>query len=402
MGRRKKRIAFIPVRGGSKSIPGKNIKKIAGKPLVYWVLEAALASEQFDDIYISTDDNQIAEVVQNHRQSSCFYVVRRSEETATDTASTEAAMLEFAREHDFDVIALLQATSPLVTGEDIKKAMDIFISSGDSDSLLSVCREKRFIWEKTGNGFSLPVNYDPANRPRRQDFDGFLVENGAIYITGIERLLKTENRLSGNILTFEMPPETYYELDEPTDWAIIESLLKNRKESSNRKKLKEIKLFLTDVDGVLTDAGMYYSENGDELKKFNTRDGKGLELLRKQGIEVGIITSEDTKIVADRAKKLKIDILHQGIKDKGRVLTSILDDLGLKEEQVAYIGDDINDLQILERVGFSAAPADAVDQVQAVVDYRCTKKGGQGCVREVSEFILKEIHFKKETAYAKI
>jgi len=397
MGSRRTRVAFIPVRGGSKSIPQKNIKNIGGKPLVFWVIDAALESKVFDDIYISTDDHQIADVIGTHPQAGCLTIVKRSKETATDTASTESAMLEFARQYDFDVITLLQATSPLITGQDIARSMDLFDNDRDADSLLSVCREKRFIWEKTNSGFSRPVNYDPANRPRRQEFDGFLVENGALYITGKNQLLESQNRISGKVMTFEMSPETYFELDEPSDWVIIENLLKQEKKSEYKPKLKEIRLFLVDVDGVLTDAGMYYSETGDELKKFNTKDGKGIELLKKQGIEVGIITSEDTRIVADRAKKLKVDILYQGIKDKGSILDEILSELTLSPHQVAYIGDDLNDLSIIRRVGFSAAPADAVNKIKLEVDYVCSKKGGRGCVREIADLILSEKIHKQKT-----
>jgi len=389
MGRRKKRVAFIPVRGGSKSIPKKNIKKIAEKPLVYWVIDAALASKAFDDIYIATDDREIENVVNRHPQSAKLTVVKRSAKTATDIASTESAMLEFAEAFEFEYITLIQATSPLLTGEDLREAMKLYLSDENVTSMLSVCQQERFIWQQADQGYYQPVNYDPQQRPRRQEFDGFLVENGAFYITDKESLMKTESRLSGNVLCYEMLPESYYELDEPSDWKIVETLLKNKVVSSFSDKLKNIKLFLTDVDGVLTDAGMYYSEKGDELKKFNTRDGKGLELLRKQGIEVGIITSEDTQIVADRAKKLQVNILHQGIKDKGKLLEQIIKEHNLVKSEVAYIGDDINDLPIINEVGFSACPSNAMEKVKKVVDYICEKKGGEGCVREFAEYILK-------------
>ena len=389
MGSRKKRVAFIPVRGGSKSIPKKNIKNIAGKPLVWWVIDAALDSGCFDDIYISTDDREIEQAVGSYPQSEAVTVYRRSAETATDTASTESAMLEFAKDVEFEYITLIQATSPLLTGDDLKQGMQLFLNDKYMDSLLSVCRQERFIWQKSDKSYFEPVNYDPKNRPRRQEFDGFLVENGAYYITDKSSLIETGSRLSGNIGCYEMPPETYYELDEPEDWAIIESLLKKRDSDDLPDKIKDVRLFITDVDGVLTDAGMYYSEKGDELKKFNTRDGKGLELLRNIGIEVGIITSEDTQIVTDRAKKLKVDMVHQGIKQKGRLLDEIITGQGLNKNQVAYIGDDVNDLSIIKEVGLSACPADAMPAVKEEVAYICQKKGGEGCVREIAELILK-------------
>jgi 3-deoxy-D-manno-octulosonate 8-phosphate phosphatase (KDO 8-P phosphatase) len=152
--------------------------------------------------------------------------------------------------------------------------------------------------------------------------------------------------------------------------------------------LRRIRLFATDVDGVLTDAGMYYSESGDEWKKFNTRDGMGIKLLQKAGLITAIVTQERTRLVARRAEKLAIPEVHQGVMDKLSVIRDMASRYGLALEEVAYIGDDVNDLEALKVVGFSAAPADAMPQVLRAVDYVCRKKGGEGAVREVVELIL--------------
>jgi YrbI family 3-deoxy-D-manno-octulosonate 8-phosphate phosphatase len=142
------------------------------------------------------------------------------------------------------------------------------------------------------------------------------------------------------------------------------------------------------VDGVLTDAGMYYSESGDELKKFNTRDGMGIKLLQKAGILTAIITQESTKIVMRRAQKLTIPEVHQGAFDKLAVLKELVARHGLSMDQVAYMGDDVNDLQALCAAGFSAAPADGMQSVLKKVRYVCKLKGGEGAVREVADLIL--------------
>jgi 3-deoxy-D-manno-octulosonate 8-phosphate phosphatase (KDO 8-P phosphatase) len=155
-----------------------------------------------------------------------------------------------------------------------------------------------------------------------------------------------------------------------------------------RKLLNQIRLFATDVDGVLTDAGMYYAESGDEWKKFNTRDGMGIKLLQRAGIITAIVTQERTKLVARRAEKLAIPELHQGVMDKLSCLREMAARHQLALSQVAYIGDDINDLEALKAVGFSASPADGMPQIAAVVDYVCQKKGGEGAVREIVEMIL--------------
>ena len=158
--------------------------------------------------------------------------------------------------------------------------------------------------------------------------------------------------------------------------------------SSATAVLKRIRLVAMDVDGVLTDAGMYYSESGEELKKFNTRDGMGIKLLQRAGLITALITMEDTKLVTRRAEKLAIPEVHQGARDKLAVMREMVARHGLTLQQVAYIGDDVNDLEVLNAVGFSAAPADALPAVRNAVDYVCRQKGGEGAVREVADLIL--------------
>lgn len=159
-------------------------------------------------------------------------------------------------------------------------------------------------------------------------------------------------------------------------------------EKSLRTKLSRIKLLATDVDGVLTDGGLYYSENGDELKRFNVRDGMGLVLLRTAGFRIAIITSEDTRIVERRAIKLRISDVVQGTRDKVGAMEKLLRRHGLSWEEAAYIGDDVNDTELLKRVGFSATPANGVPENRKVVDYITKADGGGGCVREICDMLL--------------
>ena len=154
-------------------------------------------------------------------------------------------------------------------------------------------------------------------------------------------------------------------------------------------KAKKIKFVLTDNDGVLTDTGVYYSENGEELKKYSVRDGMGVERLRKVlEIETGIITRERSGLIKKRAKKLKIKELYTGAKKKQKVLDEILQKYNLKKENIAYIGDDENDIDILKQVGLSASPSDAMKSVKNIVDYLCDNKGGDGAFREFAELII--------------
>ncbi len=154
-------------------------------------------------------------------------------------------------------------------------------------------------------------------------------------------------------------------------------------------KAARIRLLLTDCDGVLTDSGVYYSAEGELLKRFSIRDGMGVERLRKLcGIDTGIVTGENSLIVARRAEKLQMKHLYLGIKDKLGCLREILQKHALMAEEVAFIGDDVNDLEVLQHVGLSACPADALPAVKAVAHYVCEQPGGHGAFREFAEWII--------------
>jgi len=150
----------------------------------------------------------------------------------------------------------------------------------------------------------------------------------------------------------------------------------------------KIKFLITDVDGVLTDGKLHYTNQGEFMKSFNVKDGMIIKYLQNCDIKVGIITGRKSKILETRAKELHIDEVHQGVKDKLNVLLKICKSDNIKTNEVAYIGDDINDLEVLKKVGISAAPSDAVHTVRNQVDYKCKLKGGNGCFREFADFIL--------------
>jgi CMP-N-acetylneuraminic acid synthetase len=218
-----KTIAFVPVRGGSKSIHLKNIKDFNGKPLVYWILLAASNSDYIHEVVVSTDSDKIKAVVEGFHFKKVI-VVDRNPILAEDSSSTESVMLDYAINNEFDNIILLQATSPLTTLKHINEAFNTYIESS-ADSLISLVKTHRFLW-KIEKDFVIPLNYNYTKRPRRQDWNGQLVENGAIYISKRPSLIRSRSRISGNIIPYLMPEYTYYEIDEPADWIILESLHK--------------------------------------------------------------------------------------------------------------------------------------------------------------------------------
>ena len=147
--------------------------------------------------------------------------------------------------------------------------------------------------------------------------------------------------------------------------------------------MKNIKIFITDCDGVLTDAGMYYFSNGLEAKKFNTRDGMAFSILRKKGIKIGIITGEDNDIIKNRAKKLNMDFLYTGVSSKESLLNEICKKYSVNKKNILYVGDDLNDIEIIKNVGYSCCPADACHEIKEITNYNCIKSGGDGVIREI-------------------
>ena len=379
-----KKVAIIPLRKGSKGIPGKNKKKLLGRPLFSWVLGAAIFSD-LDEVYVFTDDEEILNYVEKeYHWTTKVKGLLRDDVNANDTASTESAILEFAEKinYNFDMLCLLQATSPLTTAENINEAI-VNMYVPNNVSVLSVVKTHRFTWNSDGT----PQNYDVFNRPRRQDFDGLLVENGAIYMTTKDAFISSKNRVSGKIGLVEMPEETLVEIDSLSDWTMVENLVAARQKSL--KAQQRINYLVLDVDGVFTDGCVYYGAEGELMKKFDMRDGMGLEILRQNGVEVVVITSENSDLVAKRMQKLQIKHTFLGVKDKYSFLQNFINQQQTLWANLAYVGDDVNDLANLCTVGWSFAPANATAVVKQNVDFTLTNNSADGAIREVCEWIMK-------------
>ena len=379
-----KKVAILPIRKGSKGIPGKNTKKMLGRPLFCWTLGAAIFSD-LDAVYVFTDDEAVLDfLTKEYAWTPKVKGILRNDENATDTASTESTMLEFAEKinYDFDMLCLLQATSPLTTSAHINEAITQMYTP-DTTSVLSVVKTHRFIWNEDGT----PQNYDVYQRPRRQDFNGLLVENGAIYLTTKEAFISSKNRVSGKISLVEMPEETLHEIDSLSDWTILENLLANRQKA--QKQQARISYLVLDVDGVFTDGCVYYDAQGEMAKKFDMRDGMGLEILRQNQVEVVVLTSEHSELVAKRMHKLQLIHTFLGVKDKYSFLQNFIQEQDTTWSHLAYVGDDVNDLANLCTVGWSFAPHNATTIVKQHVDVVLNQDSANGAIREVCDWIMK-------------
>ncbi|MGE3974352.1 MAG: HAD-IIIA family hydrolase [Bdellovibrionales bacterium] len=369
-----KTVAIIPARGGSKGIPRKNLKNICGFPLIYWSIEAAKAVKDIHEVYVSTEDAEIAEVAQKYGAK----VLHRPAELARDDSTTLQVLAHCLKEVNAQTLVILQPTSPVRKKATLAHALENFFS-GDYDSLATGYVTKQ-------------IEYGSHQNLRRQDIKGFFYDDGNIYIH--DRKVIEAGRWSGEkIFKMELSREEQYEIDDEVDFYVVEQLLRQQLHAGQistdfLKRLRQIRLFVSDVDGVMTDGGMFYDNAGGELKKFNTLDGKAIELLRECGLKVAIMTGESTDAVERRAKKLKFDFLYQGCTSKESNLEQLLKRLELKPHEVLFVGDDLGDLNVMKQVGVAVTVPNAVQQIKEISHFMCSKKGGDGALRDIAEWIL--------------
>jgi len=388
-------VAFMPMHENPESVPVNGAGPIAGRPLFAWSLEQAIASGCFDTIYLATGSPaEIRKKVSDEFPSADKMVKLLDYSAIQGDGSMDSALLGFQQKTPFDVVCLIQASSPLTRAEDFLAAKHKFLSES-LDSLLTAVPSKRFFWTLTG----APVDHNPMKRPLPQDLEGYLVENAAFYLTSAESLRNHGCRLGGRIGIHEMTVETAIDITDEAGWMVVEQLLLKRKLTMARAHASQVKVLVLDVDGTLTDAGMYYGPAGEALKKFNTRDAHGLQLLRENGVSVCVISTEDSPAVAARMKKLRIDEYYPGVQKKLPLLLQLAKRWSIPLPDIGYIGDDLSDLECLSRVGSAFCPADAVPEILRQAHYVCERAGGHGAVREVCDLILQsgEVSPRKHT-----
>lgn len=382
-------ISIIPARGGSKSIPKKNIIDFCGKPLIAWSIEQSLKSKYIRGVYVSTDDKEIVGISENYGAK----IIRRPNELATDTSSSDEVLLHAISEIEklgrIDLVIFLQATSPLREKDDIDNAIEKFFSE-DSDSLFSAAVLEDFcIWEDTEKGMR-GVSFDYLNRGRRQDRKPYYLENGSIYIFRPEILKQYNNRLGGKIVLYYMPLWKSYEIDNTENLEICEYFMNNKilREKHFAPVLKDIKLIVYDFDGVLTDNKVLLREDGVESVVVNRSDGLAITMIKDMGIKQLILSKEKNKVVEARANKFGIPIL-KGIDNKKEALRSYCKENNIPLEGVVYVGNDINDVEVMKIVGYPVCPSDAYEEVKNVAKVILNSAGGTGIVRELIKYIQK-------------
>jgi YrbI family 3-deoxy-D-manno-octulosonate 8-phosphate phosphatase len=380
-------LAVIPARGGSKGIPRKNVRPICGKPLLGWTIEAARAARQVDRIVVSTDDPEIAAVARRFGAD----VIDRPAEISGDTASSESALLHAldhlrdTKGYEPDLVVFLQATSPLRRPGDVQAAIET-LEQERADSLFSACTAHGFVW-RLHEGRLRSLTYDYRSRPRRQEIGEDLVENGSIYVFRPSVLRETNNRLGGKVAVYRMDPLDSFQIDEPGDFERMEQLADLRGDRRPRPDLSPVRLLVLDFDGVMTDNRVLVSQDGAEAVWCHRGDGWGIARLKERGMRIAVISTEANAVVGARCRKLGLEFV-QACDDKLSALRELAASLALGPEQIAYVGNDVNDLDCLNWVGVPIAVADAVPEVRSVARLTTTQVGGYGAVREVTDWLI--------------
>jgi len=386
-------LAVIPARGGSKGVPGKNLAAVGGVPLVARAVLACTGARLVSSVVVSTDDPSIASVA----RSAGAEVVLRPVAIAGDTATSEAAVLHAMDAHQAmsggaaaDVVLLVQCTSPFITSEEIDGVVAAVVDGG-ADTAHTVAPFHGFIWrDDSGTEDATPgsfgVNHDKSTRPRRQDRPQDLLETGTAYAMRAAGFRAAGHRFFGRTALVRTDPARVLEIDEPADLERARALAPLLDPTATPTR-DDVDAVVLDFDGTQTDDRVLIDSDGHEAVTVHRGDGLGIAALRRAGLPVLILSSETNPVVAARARKLQVPVLH-GIDRKDLALKQWCEENGIAPERVLYAGNDVNDLPCFGLVGWPVAVAGAHDVVRAAARAVTTAHGGHGAIREIAAWLL--------------
>ncbi|WP_219089933.1 acylneuraminate cytidylyltransferase [Streptomyces sp. JJ38] len=389
-------LAVIPARGGSKGVPAKNLAPVGGVPLVARAVRACLAAEHVSDVAVSTDDPAIAAAA---REAGAG-VIERPAEIAGDTATSEAAVLhamdtfEAQQGRPVDVVLLVQCTSPFIDRDDVAGVAAAVLADG-ADSALTVAPFHGFVWREQAEGSpgrgpgADGVNHDKAFRPRRQDRPQDYLETGAAYAMRADGFRAAGHRFFGRTDLVRTDPARVLEVDDPHELARARALapLLDTRRAGTLPAREDVDAVVLDFDGTQTDDRVYVDSDGRETVAVHRGDGLGIAALRRAGLPVLILSTEVNTVVAARARKLNLPVLH-GIDRKDVALKQWCEEEDIAPERVLYVGNDVNDLPCFGLVGWPVAVASAHDVVRGAARAVTSTPGGSGAIREIAAWLL--------------
>lgn len=426
-GRREEPVALatviIPARGGSQGLPGKNVARVGGVPLIARAVHAALGAEQVARIVVTTDDEEIADAA----IAAGAEVVARPAELAGAAASSESALLHAlevlgvegldprpsaaTRPPEGAVTVFIQATSPFIDPADLDAAIER-VAAGERDVVFAATPTHGFLWRERADdadgASAVGVNHDPTSRPRRQDREPEFLETGAFYVFRTEGFVQARHRFFGRVGIQPVHPDTAIEIDDAADLAraralapridrrlaagVASALAKRAGAGAAwvadpRHPFVDVDAVVTDFDGVHTDDTAGLDELGRESVRVSRADGAGVARLRDAGIPVLILSAEANPVVSRRAEKLGVDCI-QGLADKGAALREWAAARGIRLDRIAYLGNDRGDIPALDIVGWPLAVPDAAPDALERARHVLERHGGHGAVRELAELVL--------------
>lgn len=378
-------LVVIPARGGSKGIPLKNLRPVGGRSLLARGVDAAWAAPSVTDVVVSTDHSQI----RNEAYAHGARVIDRPAALASDQASSESAVQHAlgTLETEPDVVVLLQCTSPFIDPAHLEAAIRAVLDCG-ADVCFSVTEDHSFLWAAP-EGTVEAVGHSAAHRPRRQDRDPQFRETGAFYAMRTAGFRTAGHRFFGTLKFQVVPPADAPEVDSFDDLALVSAQALRRESGPATLPAPGIDAdaLVTDFDGVHTNDLALVAQDGSEFVTVSRSDGMGVSRLRRAGVPVLILSTETNTVVAARAAKLGVEVIH-GVDDKAARLAAWMSERGLDPARVAYVGNDVNDVAAMGSVGWPIAVADARPEALAAARIVLHKPGGQGAVREACERIL--------------
>ncbi|WP_406507116.1 cytidylyltransferase domain-containing protein [Streptomyces sp. NBC_00212] len=378
-------LAVIPARGGSKGVPGKNLASVAGVPLVVRAVLACRSARLVTDVVVSTDDPAIAAAA----RSAGADVVLRPAGISGDTASSEAAVLHTLDAHpDTDVVLLVQCTSPFLTREDIDGVAAAVVEDG-AETAVTVAPFHGFLWRESiedGVGGGQGMGHDKASRPRRQDRPQDFLETGAAYAMDAEGFRTHQHRFFGRTALVRTDPARVLEIDEPHDLERARALAPVL-DRLPTPTCDDVDAVVLDFDGTQTDDKVLIDAEGRELVAVHRGDGLGIAALRRAGLKLLVLSTEQNPVVAARARKLRIPVLH-GVDRKDLALKQWCEENGIDPARVLYAGNDVNDLPCFALAGWPVAVGSAHDSVRAAARAVTRTPGGEGAIREIAAWLL--------------
>lgn len=400
--------AIIPARGGSRGLPGKNLTRVGGVPLVARAVHAALRAERIGRVVVTTDDAEIAEIA----RAAGAEIVDRPDELAGSEASSESALLhaleelgaragldtpaEPAPRPTNELTVFIQATSPFIDPADLDAAIER-VDAGERDVVFSAAPTHVFLWRgDAGARSAVGVNHDAAHRQRRQDRTPEFAETGAFYVFRTDGFMRAGHRFFGRVGVQPVHADHAIEIDDADDLerarALASHVDRGRAASGGlsadpRHPVIDVDALVTDFDGVHTDDTVMVDQLGRETVRVSRADGHGIARLRAAGIPVLILSAEENPVVGRRAEKLGVECA-QGVAEKGAVLRAWAADRGIRLDRIAYLGNDRGDLPALGLAGWPIAVPDAAPEALAAARHVLANRGGHGAVRELADLIL--------------